>query len=357
MHMLSVRSLPLITSLVVALFTLILAPAVFAQTEGVEVKPAIIEDRADPGSVYTFSVQVKNISNVEKTFYLSAQDIKGTDGAGLPIFSEETEITPYEISAWIQLPQESITVAPGATESVAFTVRVPSDASPGSHFGGVFLDVRPPKQRVTGASIGVKVGTIINLRISGEIEEGAQLREFSTKRIIYGSANVDFVARVANMGNTLVRPYGLIEITDMRGAKVAIVKVNETSAGVFPGEDRSFEASWVSEGFAFGRYQAVASLNYGEDGSKTISAATSFWILPLKPLLITLGVIFGVLLFMYLSIRGYIRRKLREMGGGRGGADLYARRNRSSAPKLIIVAMSLLLLSMVFLVLMFLMLA
>lgn len=331
----------------------------FAQgSEGVEIKPAVIEDRASPGEIYNFSVRVTNISDSEKVFYLTAQDITGLNDAGLPIFSTETEITPYELSSWIELPDTQITLGPNETRNVPFVIRVPADASPGAHFGGVFLDARPPKQRTTGAAIGLKIGSIINLRIAGDVSEDAQLREFSTGHIVYGSAaSVDFNTRIANLGNVLIRPHGLIEITDMRGSKVGLVKVNDIGAGVFPATDKTFAEIWEYDGVAFGRYQAVVSLVYGEDGRKTISAATSFWVLPLKPILTVLGAIFAALLVLYVIVRSYISRKIREMSGGRGGGDLYARRNQSAVPRLLIIALALLFLAIVFLVLLFLMFA
>lgn len=347
---------PVLLLLLVSVFS---ATSAFAQSsEGVEIKPAVLEDRADPGQTYNFTIRATNISNAEKVFFLSAQDIKGLDDSGLPIFSQESEVTPFELSAWVRLPEESITLGPNETKSIPFTIIVPKDASPGAHFGGVFLDAKPPKQRVNGSGVGLKIGTIINLRIAGDVNEDAQLREFSSGKIVYGSAaNVYFNTRLANLGNVLLRPHGLIEITDMRGSKVGLVKVNDNGAGVFPGADKTFTSTWDFDGFALGRYQAVASLVYGEDGRKTVSAATSFWVLPLKPILTILGSIFVALLILYMLVRSYINRKIREMSGGRGGAELYARRNRSPVPRLLIIALALLFLAIIFLVLLFVMFA
>lgn len=332
---------------------------VYAQIDdAVQLKPATFEERVDPGQAYPLTLRVKNISNVSKTFFLNTEDITGLNDQGLPIFSDETEISPYELSSWVELPESQITLAPNEEKSVSFTVRVPKDASPGSHFGGIFVDTRPQKQRENGTAVGVKVGSIISLRISGEANEEAQLREFSTSHIVYGSAaKIDFNARIANLGNVLVRPHGLIEITSMAGSKVGIVKVNDTGAGVFPAADKTFTQAWEYDGLAFGRYQAVMSLVYGEDGRKTISAATSFWVLPLKPILSVLGGIFAVLLVLYVLVRMYVARKIREMGGGRGGAALYARRNQSPVSKLLIITLALIFLAIIFLILLFLMFA
>ncbi len=347
----------LFSGLLFTFLTLVGAQVAFAQTEqGIQISPAVIEGRIEPGSLYNYSVKVTNISDQEKTYFLSSQDISGLTDNGLPIFSTETEQTPYELSAWISLEATSVTIGAHQSKNVSFSVRVPQDASPGAHFGGIFLDDTPVKLHTNGSAVGMKVGPIINLRVAGDATEDAQMREFSTEHIVYGSAaTVDFNARVENLGNVLVRPRGLVEITDMRGSKVDVIKINDQAAGVFPKTDKTFNTTWSYDGFAFGRYQAVVSMVYGEDGNKTISAATSFWILPLKPILTILGSIFAVLLILYFFVRIYISRKLREMGGSR--SDLYARRNQSPVPRLLIIALALLFLAIVFLVLLFLMFA
>ena len=137
--------------------------ALAQDAEGVQVKPALFENTIVPGAVYNFSVRVTNIAAVEKTFFVSAEDIKGLDNQGLPIFSTETEKTPYELSTWITLPAASITLAAHETKDVSFAVHVPQNASPGSHFGGIFLTNTPPKLHSTGSSIGMKIGSIISL--------------------------------------------------------------------------------------------------------------------------------------------------------------------------------------------------
>jgi hypothetical protein len=347
---------PLIVLSILILTTVAGGRFASAQAQGIEIQPAVIEGRIDPGNSYSYSVRVSNISDTEQTYYLSSQDISGLTDEGLPIFDDNTEKTPYELSSWITLSVDTIVIPPRGSKSVSFTVDVPKDAAPGAHFGGIFLDTTPQKLHTNGSAVGMKVGPIINLRVAGEATEDAQLREFSTGHIVYGSAsNVDLNVRVENLGNVLVRPRGLVEITDMRGSKVDVLKVNDSAGGVFPKTDKTFTSVWSYDGFAIGRYQAVVSLVYGDDGNKTISAATSFWVLPLKPILTVLGSIFAILLVLYIFVRMYISRKLREMGGGRG--DLYARRNQSPVPRLLIIALALLFLAIVFLVLLFLMFA
>lgn len=290
------------------------AQAQAQEGEGLRIAPGVIEDKADPGSTFNFTLDVTNIAGTEKTFYLEAQDIKGFDISGVPIFSEENEPTEYEMSTWVSLPQESITLKADETRAIPFTVTVPASATPGSHFGGVFFTTQPPKTRTTGAAVGIKVGSVISLRISGDVIDDVRMREFSTSQFIYSQPNVTFLTKVENTGNALARPHGFIEVTDMSGKKVATVNVNETGAPAFPGMTREYSTEWSYEDFAIGRYTAMASLIYGEEEKKTVSATTYFWVLPFKPIATVAGILAVGAFILFMWVKMYIRRRLREAG-------------------------------------------
>jgi len=127
---------------------------------------------------------------------------------------EEGEETGFEITAWIKIPTDPITIAAGETKEIPFSIEVPSGAAPGGHFGGIFLSLTPERPKETGVGVGFQVGTIINLRISGDVFEEARIREFRTDRAMYSTPDVTFITRVENVGNVLIRPRGPLEITD-----------------------------------------------------------------------------------------------------------------------------------------------
>lgn len=324
------------------------------ENEGIQIQPAIIEEKVVPGQTYQFSVKVTNVSDVEKTLYLDVADIEGVDVGGTPRFAAPGTIPVYAVSEWVTLPQGGVTLGAGASANVSFTVRVPAEPSPGTHFGSVFFDVRAPEQRTTGAGVGFKVGTILTLQVPGETIEQVRVREFSTDATVYGAPSINFLSKVENLGNVLARPHGLIEITDMLGRKVATVPVNDVGASVFPGADRAFSSLWEGQGFYFGRYEAALALVYGDEQRQTITAATSFWVLPLKPIALTLGIIIALVVGLWLWVRTYIRRQLHGMGIPRKGGDLdyYARRHGSGG-NLLVVALSLVVLCIVLLTALF----
>jgi hypothetical protein len=66
-----------------------------------------------------------------------------------------------------------------------------------------------------------------------------------------------------------------------------------------------------------GRFDAVMSLTYGDQGNKTVSREVSFWVIPIVPILAVLAsIIFFVLIFIW-SVRAYVRKRVAAMTSGR----------------------------------------
>ncbi len=344
-----------------SLLALILgASFVSAQTSvGLQIKPAVVDGTINPGETREYILTVTNISQAAETLYMSAQDIESVDDAGGPIFAKPGgSATGFELSSWITLPQAPFTLDPGTSKSISFSVRVPTNASPGSHFASVFFSDKPIAPQLSGSAVGFTVGSIVSLKIAGAIKEDAQLREFSTGKLVYATADVDFRVKVQNSGNVLVQPGGFIEITDMFGKKVGNVTVNDQLASTFPNANRVYPAEWKSDSFSFGRYQAVATLVYGDEARRTIYSTTSFWVLPLVPIAIVLGVLLTVVLLAYWLMHSYIQRKLRQMGVDNTSISTgYSKKYRQSSSRLMVVTMAVILLCIVFLVILFLMFA
>lgn len=334
------------------------------ETAGIRLQPAVIEERVEPGQALTFTLRATNLAPEIKTFYLIKKNISRLSPTGSPIFAEEGEETGFEVSSWIKLPAESLAIAAGKTEEISFSIEVPKKASPGGHFGGIFLSLTPERPKETGVGVGYQVGTLVNLRVSGEVFEEARIREFRSDKTIYSRPDVKFITRVENLGNVLIRPRGPLEITDFFGKKVATLRVNNEGAGVFPKSTRQFENSWQGEGFVFGRYEVLMGLVYGEEEKKNVSATFSFWVLPLNIILPIFGGILGLILIIILAVKLHIRKKIREiyqttnvLQQGQAG-PLVGNSNVSSAkfmpfPKLILLTVVLLLFVLIFLAALF----
>ena len=334
------------------------------EATGIKIQPSIIEERADPGQIFTSVLRATNLSKETQTFYIIKRNISRLSDEGGPIFAGEQEETGFEISSWVKITDKPVIIEGGQTKEIPFSIKVPKDAGPGGHFGAILLSIRPEVPEETGLGVGYRVGTIINLRISGEIFEEAQIREFRTDKTIYSKSEVKFITRVENIGNVLVRPRGPLEITDFFGKSAAILRINDEAGGIFPGAIREFETTWQGEGFTFGRYQVVMALVYGEEGRKTISSTLSFWVLPLNIILPIVGGTLGLILAVFVFVKLHIRRQIENIRRATEGSE-YQKRFKSSEvytggyqksapfPKLALVSIVMLFFTMIFLIVLF----
>jgi hypothetical protein len=317
---------------------------------GVSVSPAIIEpdEQLNPGSSQEYSITVRNLNSNTQTFYLSPRNIIDMQ-AGTPVFSTSNEKTGMEMSDWIKLPVTQIELQPGASERVMFKLDVPTDASPGSHFGSVFVSVDPPEIEKSGAAVGYQVANIVIARVAGEVVDSANIRQFATKRFFHGSKNVDFSVRIENLGNVLVKPTGPVEITNMLGQKIETFIFNEEQASVFPKKVREYAFNWTGEGSGFGRYEALISTVYGEAGAKkTLTSTVSFWILPMNIILPALGILAFILLVTFIFVKLYIRRTLAHLSQGQ--RRIVRKRRRQGLPATLLLTVVMLTVTAVFMI-------
>lgn len=303
----------------IAIALYFMALPVYAEESGIKLIPATIEKLANPGDVLNEEVKITNVSGEDKQYFIYKRDIIGVEDGGVPIFAEEgTEKTGFEITEWVTITAEPINVKAGETIILPISIAVPQNASPGSHFGGVFVSLEAPKLREIGAGVGYEVASILSIRISGDVIDDARVRSFSTDRLFYSTKDINFSAKIENQGNILIRPRGPLEIKSMLGGTSEVVTINEALAGVFPQTIRELTFSWNDEGIGFGRYEAILALSYdGEDGQKTIDASVVFWVFPTKVILPILFGFIAILLTGYFLTRYYINQAIMRAQGGR----------------------------------------
>lgn len=302
------------TALLLLATFLILSKDAQAQTSaGIKIEPPIVEEKSDPGATFNSSLRLTNVSQETHTYYVDKRDIASLASNGAPIFALPGEPTGFELSSWIRITDSPITLAPNESKTIPFSIEVPKNASPGSHLGGIFFGTVPARPKETGIAVGYQVVTIINLQTAGDINEAAQLIEFRTDKNIYSRPNVSFSARVSNLGNTVLKPRGPIEIKDMFGKNVATLTVNDSAGGVLPKQERAFQTIWESDELAFGRYQAVMGLVFGDTARQTLSATTVFWVLPLNIILPTIAILLLVIFSIMFGVKWHIKKRLQEM--------------------------------------------
>ncbi len=307
-------SRPLVLIALVLFAILSSASELFAQGLGVTIAPATIDERVDPGGSLTGALTVTNVSNERETYVIGTRNVTGMEAKGTPLFERGPSADPLASASWIKLEVTMLELGPGESGQVPYRIEVPVDAEPGGHFAAFFITREADTVLESGAGVGFHVASLANLRVSGEVVEDIVFKEFSTGKLLYTKPPVDFSVRFENTGNVHERPQGIITLTDLLGNEVSQLPVNENAGAILPRAERLFAEVWEHEGFLLGRYQARASVMFGDREKKTITRETTFWVVPLREVGVVLGSILGLVLLLALVVRAYVRRILRSAG-------------------------------------------
>jgi len=281
------------------------------------VTPTLFEMAAAPQQVWSSNVKVINNNRFSLTVYANAVNFapQGETGQGkfLPVFEQVTE--GATLAEWIDITNEPITLAPGDSYQIPFTVTVPADAAPGGHFAAIMIGTRPPD---TAETFRINTSQIVTslffVRIAGDVIEDGSIREFRTTETFLSTPNVNFEVRFQNKGNVHIQPQGEILIKNMWGKERGVIPINHRThfGNVLPDSIRMFEFNWKGESqFSdIGRYSAELSLAYGRDERKFATSRTYFWVVPVKSVLTVLGVVIASVLFVLWAVKAYVRRML-----------------------------------------------
>lgn len=317
----------LILSFVFCLFGLTLP--VNGQEVGIKISPIKIDELVKPGDVLKRTLKVTNTSSDPKTFYLFLSDFvaDGESGKALLVTAGSSEIG---MSGWVDISPQGYDFAAGQEIEIPFTIKVPENVAPGGYYGALEVGTQPPKINIEGEDKGAamsmaqRAACLLILQVAGEVNEDADIREFISDKTFYGTPfDVKFIERIENKGNTHIKPQGAINIKNMFGKNVSIIRVNENGSNVLRKSVRKFEQEWTDK-MAFGRYKAILGLTYGTEsslggqGKKTLYAERVFWIFPWKIIipvmlaLLLIGAFMAFLLNLYKNKA--IKRAMEQLG-------------------------------------------
>ena len=334
-----------------------------SQVLALTISPVRIEISGNPGQTLNGELLLSNEQEGTRTFYSSSEKFEAAGETGAPTFV----FTDEGLATWIETISQ-VTLEPEEKKTIPFTIKIPQNADPGGHFAAIFWGTSPPKSEESGAvSVAAKVGVLVLLKVTGEIEEGVGLLEFHTKdeQKFFDALPINFVFRFSNSGGDRVKPEGEITIKNMLGRVVAVLPANKTKGNVLPNSIRKFETIWEkidedeakkaeieTEGeeetdekgqgfiqglkreknnFAFGRYTANLELECGANAEKA-QASFSFFVIPWR--ISSLAILFLVVLFS-LIILGIKKHDKKIMAMAIALASANAKTNvNASAPEI-----------------------
>lgn len=301
------------------------------------VTPPLYQLNVAPGDLWKSSLKVINSNPYELTVYARVADLEplGEEGQG-NFIPREGGFDPNGISlaSWIDVTQQPIVIPPEQSLEIPVVVTAPANAAPGGHFAAVLVGTQPPTDTDALVRTSQVVTSLFFLRVAGDVVEQGAIREFSVNKLFHSTPEVALSVRFENTGNVHIQPQGAIVVTNMWGKERGTIPINQKSnfGNVLPKSVRKFDFSWKGEPSLsdIGRYTAEVTLTYGQDERRNVSQKTYFWVIPVRGLLITLGVVCAFILFVTWAVRSYVRRALSL--AGYAGTPTRVREAIQSAP-------------------------
>ena len=288
-----------------------LAAAPTTLGQGFEISPPKYDLPAHPGEVLTTTINLRNTTSIPITAHAILNDFVPKNTTGEPgILADGSDGGATSMKGWfVAMPDQVI--PPGILKTFTVRVNVPSNASPGGHYGVVrFTSGTPSTNGNNGVALTASVGTLYLISVTGAVREDLNVSQFYVQQ--YGKrgtwfqkGDLQFVNEFRNSGNVHVKPVGTLFVTDMFGHKVAQLKVNSAEGNVLPTSTRSFTEDFNKK--LFGHYTARIFLRYG-NGKQLESSAVKFWVFPWQLILIGLAII-AILVVAAKTLRIEPRRK------------------------------------------------
>ena len=277
----------------IGIFGLFLNNQVNAQTgQGVGISPLTFELTANPGDIIVNQLKVYNPNESTIGIKMEVEDFTVTGEIG-HVKIEPAETETYSIARWVTMEPEKFVLGPREQRFIAFTIKIPENAEPGGHYGSILAGTTAViGEEFTGTTIAGRVGALVLLSVSGEVEEHLTVEEFHDSGYSeYGP--IDFTMRFENTGTIHVKPKGYITIVNWLGRKVADLEIPQRN--VLPDSIRKIETSWNQKWLWGGKYTATLSGSYGISNIPFSPVVITFWAFPWKA-----GI--GILLFIIFFI-------------------------------------------------------
>lgn len=230
----------------------------------------------EPGAEHTDFIEISNFSEQSVTFGLTASDGVIVESGEFDLLPDSQQ--PAGTGAWIEIA-ESVEIDPDSSAVLPYTLRVPEDALPGDHPGGIAVSVLTAGEDDQGNSMALnaRVGVRVHLRVPGELTPRVEVTEASaeyrhswnpfrpgTVEVTYTAANTGNVRLGSDQSVTVTGLFGIGTGADGRPAS----QQREILPGQSSGPYRLTADSWP-----LGRLTAEITAEQQVVGEDVIEAA------------------------------------------------------------------------------------
>ena len=203
----------------------------------------------EPGQQIADQYQVQNIGDTVQAMTVYATDAFTSGDGSYSLLEGAAE--PKEVGSWVRftggVTRVTLTLKPGASQILPFTLKVPADAGPGDHAGGILVSAVSETGEV---NLDRRVGTRLYARIKGELQAGLTITSIAAS---YTPDFNPFVGRTAvtytvtNNGNVALGANVVAKVGGLFGIPL-VERSTSTIPEMLPGESRTMASNVTGVG-------------------------------------------------------------------------------------------------------------
>lgn len=152
----------------------------------------------DPGGKAEDAMVVANRGKDPLTLVVYAADGFTTGTGQLDLQAQATK--PTGIGSFVKPASAGVTVQPGKTASVPFTVTVPQNATPGDYVGGIVTSLTSPDNTAM-VNVDRRLGIRVALRVGGELQPALAIEK---PALSWSDGAATLTYTLHNTGNTVL---------------------------------------------------------------------------------------------------------------------------------------------------------
>lgn len=225
----------------ISLFGLQSISSADSSLESITLSPASKTYKVDPGQTFDDSLTVLNDGNTAYDFIVYASPYSVESGSyDKPNYTETT--VRSDAYTWVSFPKTTWRIEAHQTLKIPFAVNVKKNASPGGHYGVLFVEIQPKESSSGDTTLTRKkrVGTVIYATVSGDVNLKGQIVDVDIPWF-QSRAPVNVTSSVQNLGNSDFVTKVTYEASDVFGT---LKFRTEGEYVVLPSTTRDIVMSW-----------------------------------------------------------------------------------------------------------------
>ncbi len=223
----------------------------------INIDPLLIEAEVPAGGSYSRTIMIQNPLSKPMEMSLQLMDWKYKAPSGQKTLLQ-AGITSRSCAKWVTLTPDKLTIPPGQSANVRFSLTAPKDVE-GGYVATILYRIAPPPVDKNSANTTVNIGLQLTAPILVEIAKTQKVEgvvtEFHPVNPKAGRP-LDVMVRFKNTGNVRIAAQGRLAIMDAKGKALGWTPFPDIKT--LPGDEWEVTASWKA-GLAPGDYRVVAT--------------------------------------------------------------------------------------------------